>query len=66
MNPMRSTRFLIVCLLLLVASACTSIPVEERAQLREEINQGAGLLGGNLDITRRWSVAAEYHGFTGS
>jgi len=53
MNPMRSTRFLIVCLLLLVASACTSIPVEERAQLREEINQGAGLLGGNLDITRR-------------
>jgi len=26
----------------------------------------AGLVGGNWGITRRWSVAAEYHGFTGS
>jgi hypothetical protein len=26
----------------------------------------AALIGGNWDITRRWSLMAEYHGFTGS
>ncbi len=41
MNTPRSLPALIVCLLVLFGSACSSIPVEERAQKREDINRAA-------------------------
>lgn len=41
MNTLRYSNYLIVGLLFLFATACSSIPVEERAQKREDINRSA-------------------------
>ena len=41
MNPVRLLLILFTSLLLVVTTACTSIPVEERAQKREDINRAA-------------------------
>lgn len=43
----------------------TTVGVDYKIRQRNK-DKWAGLLGGNWNITRRWSVAAEYHGFTGS
>jgi len=43
----------------------TTVGVDYKIRQRNK-DKWAGLLGANLDITKRWSVSAEYHGFTGS
>lgn len=43
----------------------TTVAVDYKIDQQNK-DEWTGLLGGNWNITRRWSVAAEYHGFTGS
>ena len=43
----------------------TDVAVDYKIDQQNKDNW-AGIIGGNWDITRRWSVAAEYNGFTGS
>ena len=47
-------------------NACTTIPVDQRQEIRDEVDLAAGRFGMAPDINKRLSWAAEYDGFTGS